>query len=240
MSKLREMVLLGRAQDTPKPDVVICVVDANNLERNLYLVSQIQDLGIPMIIALNMMDEIKRRGIAINIEALSRELSVPVVPMVASQNKGIDQIKQVISQGVQANYERKWHMAPDLEEQLEQIVRLLKHHENFSDAEAFSEAMSVLSVGRTLKKETDPAKRFYKEELISQINLIQEDLKKQGLRVRSAAVEARYDWIKSVIRKSVVDHKETGSDLTEKIDSIVTHKFWDGLLFLGLWGLCFI
>ena len=117
-------VLLGRAADTPKPDVVICVVDANNLERNLYLVSQIQDLGLPMVIALNMMDEIKRRGIEINIEVLSRELGVPVVPMVASQNKGIEEIKHVIAQGIQANYTRKWQMAPDLEEQLEQIVRL--------------------------------------------------------------------------------------------------------------------
>src|SRR3990167_3847485 len=66
--KIARDVLLGRAVDTAKPDIVICVVDANNLERNLYLVSQIQDLGVPMIIALNMMDEIKRDGKEINIE----------------------------------------------------------------------------------------------------------------------------------------------------------------------------
>src|SRR3989338_5884704 len=85
-------VFLCRTADTPKPDVVVCVVDAGNLERNLYLVSQIQDLGVPMVIALNMMDEIKRDGKEINVELLSKEFGVPVVPIIASQNKGIDEI----------------------------------------------------------------------------------------------------------------------------------------------------
>lgn len=232
-------VLLGRAHDTAKPDVVICVVDANNLERNLYLVSQIQDLGVPMIIALNMMDEIERQGKEIDVAVLSLEFGVPVVPMVANQNKGIEEIKQVIACGVQACYTRKWRMSADLEEQLAQIVRLLKHHEGMEHYEAFSEAVSILSIGRTLKKETDPKERFYKEELISQINLIQEDLKKQGLRVRSAAVEARYDWIKSVIKKAVIDYSKKGADLTDKLDAILTHKVFGWLIFLGIMAFMF-
>lgn len=92
-------VLLGRAADTSRPDMVVCVVDAGNLERNLYLVTQIQDLGIPMIIALNMMDEIERRGKNIDVEKLSRELGVPVVPTVASQGQGIEELKQWIARG---------------------------------------------------------------------------------------------------------------------------------------------
>ncbi|OGX35181.1 MAG: ferrous iron transport protein B [Omnitrophica WOR_2 bacterium RIFCSPHIGHO2_02_FULL_52_10] len=237
--KIARDVLLGRALDTPKPDMVICVVDANNLERNLYLVSQIQDLGLPLVIALNMMDEVRRDGKEIDVQLLSKEFGVPVVPMVASQNKGIEEIKQVIAQGVEANYRRKWLMAPDLEKQLEQIVRLLKHHEGFGEHEAFSEAVAILSVGRTIKKSADSADRFYKEELINQINLIQEDLKKQGLRVRSAAVEARYEWIKSVIHKVIIDHNKQRSDLTDKIDAVLTNKFLGLLIFVGLMGLIF-
>ena len=232
-------VLLGRAEDTVKPDVVICVVDANNLERNLYLVSQIQDLGLPMVIALNMMDEIERQGKKINIEVLSRELGVPVVPMVANQNKGVEEIKQVIAQGVEVKYTRKWHMASDLEEQIEQIVRLLRHHEDFGKHEAFSEAVSILSVGRTIKKETDSKARFYKEELVNQINSIQEGLKKKGLRVRSAAVEARYAWIKTIIKKAVIDNNPKESDLTDKLDAVLTHRLWGWVSFLGVMGLVF-
>jgi len=237
--KIARDVLLGRAHDTAKPDMVICVVDANNLERNLYLVSQIQDLGVPMIIALNMMDEIKRHGIEIDVDGLAREFGVPVVPMVANQNKGIDEIKQIIAQGVEATYTRKWVMAPDLEEQLAQIARLLKHHEGFEEHEAFSEAVAILSIGRAIEKNADPTTRFYTDQLVSQVNLIQEDLKKQGLRVRSAAVEARYDWIKSVIRKVVVDHNTQRSDITDKIDAVLTHKVFGWLAFLGLMGFIF-
>src|SRR3989338_10507083 len=63
-------VLMGRAVDTPKPDLVICVVDAGNLERNLYLVSQVQDLGLPIVIALNMIDELERQGKEVDIKKL--------------------------------------------------------------------------------------------------------------------------------------------------------------------------
>src|SRR3989338_7494003 len=105
-------VLLGRASDTLKPDMVVCVVDAGNLERNLYLVSQIQDLGVPMIIALNMMDEVEHQGRGIDVAKLSKRLGVPVIPTVANQNKGIEDLKQLIAQGVEGTYKRGWRMAP--------------------------------------------------------------------------------------------------------------------------------
>src|SRR3989338_3678569 len=112
-------VLMGRTVDTPKPDLVICVVDAGNLERNLYLVSQIQDLGLPIIIALNMMDEVERKGRKIDVEKLSERLGVTIVPTVANQNVGIEQLKELIAQGVPVKYNRVWKMAPDLEEEVE-------------------------------------------------------------------------------------------------------------------------
>ena len=75
-----------------KPDVVVDIVDASNLERNLYLAIQIIEIGAPLIIALNMMDMAESRGYRIDVEALSREIGVPVVPMVASRNRGIDEL----------------------------------------------------------------------------------------------------------------------------------------------------
>lgn len=232
-------VLMGRALDTPRPDLVICVVDASNLERNLYLVSQIQDLGLPMVIALNMMDEIKRSNKDINIEKLSKELEVPVIPMIANQSKGLEEIKQIIAQGVEVNYKRKWRMAPDLEDEVEHIARLLKQHEGYNENEAFSEAVSILSIGRDLTPETDPKSQFFKTELISQINLIQQNLRKQGLRARSAAVEARYDWIKFVIKKCLIDNSKKSASLTDKLDSVLTHKVFGWMAFVGVMSLMF-
>src|SRR3989344_7443298 len=127
--QLARNVLMGRTSDTPRPDLVICVVDAGNLERNLYLVSQLQDLVLPMIIALNMMDEVERQGKEIDVARVSQALGMPVVPTVANQNKGIEELKQIIAEGVTVSYQRGWRMAPDLEEEVEHLVRLLIQHE---------------------------------------------------------------------------------------------------------------
>src|SRR6478609_6526373 len=75
-------VLLGRQQDTPRPDVIICVVDASNLERNLYLVAQMLELNIPIVVALNMVDVAEKNGVVIDIMALREKLGVPVIATV--------------------------------------------------------------------------------------------------------------------------------------------------------------
>lgn len=80
-----------------RPDVVVNIVDASNLERNLYLTLQVMEMDVPLIIALNMMDEAESKGYKIDIAAMSREMSVPVVPMVANRNKGTDKLVDVIA-----------------------------------------------------------------------------------------------------------------------------------------------
>src|SRR4051812_29718810 len=90
-------VLRGLRSDTPAPDVVIVVVDASNLQRNLYLVSQLIELGRPMVIALNMMDVAERRGLHVSAGKLQQQLGVPVVPIVGHKHKGISDLKAQIS-----------------------------------------------------------------------------------------------------------------------------------------------
>jgi ferrous iron transport protein B len=80
-----------------KPDAVVDIVDASNLERNLYLAVQILEMGAPLIIALNMMDMAESKGYYIDIKALAQEIGAPIVPMIASHNKGTDElIKEII------------------------------------------------------------------------------------------------------------------------------------------------
>src|SRR5881397_4080327 len=90
-------VLRGLRQDTPPPDVVVVVVDASNLQRNLYLVSQLIELGRPLVVALNMMDVAERRGVHVSPMKLEAQLGVPVVPVVGHKRKGIDDLKSQIS-----------------------------------------------------------------------------------------------------------------------------------------------
>jgi ferrous iron transport protein B len=95
-------VLRGLRADTPAPDAVIVVVDASNLQRNLYLVSQMIELGRPMVIALNMMDIARRRGINVSAERLEKVLGVPVVEVVGNKHQGITPLKEAIKRAAVA------------------------------------------------------------------------------------------------------------------------------------------
>src|SRR6186713_1264017 len=90
-------VVRGLRTDVPAPDVVVVVVDASNLQRNLYLVSQLIELGRPLVVALNMMDVAERRGITVSAETLAKELGAPVIPIVGHKRKGIDDLKAAIA-----------------------------------------------------------------------------------------------------------------------------------------------
>jgi len=91
-------VLAGRARGEKRPDLVVCVIDATNLRRNLRLVLAVKRLGLPCVVALNMADLAARRGLVINAEALSVALGVPVVRTVATKGDGIDELKALLDQ----------------------------------------------------------------------------------------------------------------------------------------------
>src|SRR6185369_11178057 len=89
-------VLLGRQADAPPIDVVLCIVDASNLERNFYLVSQVLELGLPTVVALNMVDVAKSKGLELDLVKLAERLPVKCVPVQANKSVGIAELKQAI------------------------------------------------------------------------------------------------------------------------------------------------
>src|SRR5262249_35680486 len=90
-------VILGTQKGESRPDVVVCIVDASNLDRNLYLTTQALDLGVPVVVALNMIDIAEGHGVRIDVAGLSRSLGVPVVPIQANKGKGLDKLREVIA-----------------------------------------------------------------------------------------------------------------------------------------------
>ncbi len=98
-------VLSGDIEGEARPDLILCVIDATNLERSLYLLFQIMQVGRPVVVALNMIDLAQRHGITIDVDQLSRELGgLPVIPVVASRSKGIEELKQAVA----TTAEDKW------------------------------------------------------------------------------------------------------------------------------------
>jgi ferrous iron transport protein B len=96
--KIANDVLAGNTKDLPKPEAIIVVVDASNLERNLYLVTQLYEYKIPFIIALTMMDLVEKQGLTINIGKLSNFLQVPIVPINVKKKEGLDKLSDTLSQ----------------------------------------------------------------------------------------------------------------------------------------------
>src|SRR5262249_7480933 len=89
-------LLLGRRPEEPRPDVVLSIVDATNLDRHLYLTSQLLDLGEPVVVAVNMIDAAAAQGITIDCARLSRQLGVPVVPIQADKGMGIAALRRAV------------------------------------------------------------------------------------------------------------------------------------------------
>ena len=109
-------------------DLIVNILDASNIERNLYLTSQLVEMRVPMLLALNMMDAVKQRGIKIDIDYLSKKLGCPVIPIIASHKSGIDILKQAISEAVthKPMPELTIHYSNALESAIKEVSSLLK------------------------------------------------------------------------------------------------------------------
>src|SRR5690349_4573243 len=120
-------VLRGLRPGTKSPDVVVVVVDASNLQRNLYLVSQLIELGRPLVVALNMMDIAQRRGLKISAEKLEQQIGVPVVAVVGHKGKGLKQLKEAMLKAKVAPMPA-WPLPDAMSEELRAVSRELVSH----------------------------------------------------------------------------------------------------------------
>src|SRR5713226_731002 len=90
-------LLLGHRPEEPRPDVILAIVDASNLERHLYLTTQLLELGTPVVVALNMVDVAEGQGIRVNAEKLQLQLGLPVVPIQANKGVGLEKLKEALA-----------------------------------------------------------------------------------------------------------------------------------------------
>ena len=227
-------VLLGRVPGTPRPDAIIAVLDASNLDRHLYLVAQFLELGIPVIVALNMVDVAEQRGLTIDLLALKNSLGVPVIPMVASRGQGIIELKQALSRATLHVSDQKAQLPIVLEREVAALSRVLKGHTGSVRAEA----MLLLS----LEDDRLAAEVKGDTALLAKIHAARERLKMSGLDPIAAPVDARYAWVSEVCASVVHRHGEDSHGLTfsDHMDQILTHRLWGWVAFVGMMALMFV
>ena len=208
-----------------KPDAVIVLVDAAQLGRTLYLVSELLSLPAPVVVALNMMDIAEKEGRKIDLEALQKQLGVPVVPMVAAKNRGVSELVEVTHHYIRnANSYSPFLpvLKEDEKELLAQIQNIIR-----SDTHLTYPAEWLAC---KLLEEDKKVWQLVRENLTStQWNEVLLKLNK----VKDGALlvaGARYDWIQQVIDHSV-SHEKTDADIRRgKFDRVATHPFWGILL----------
>ncbi len=172
-------VLTGKSAGLAKPDAVVAVVDATNLERNLYFVTQLLEFKIPIVIALTMIDAAEKQSLEVDSRKLSELLQVPVIPVIATQKQGIDELSEAVLQTAEKN-------------QTPQLPWLTDNE--FSDTE---------DIHLSLSEDAAANKKIF----------------------------ARYNYISEVYQESVNQKQTFERNVSDKIDSVLTHKFF-GLVIL--------
>ncbi len=213
-------------KNTTHPDVIIFVADASNLRRNLLLYTQVADLKIPVIIALNMMDLASKSGIEIAIDALSNKLGVQVIPISARNSEGIDQLKQAIQYTseipVQVDTIQVSELAPGLVERIAEEMHINGPYIALQLVHQY-DRLSFLST-------TDR----------SRIGAIAQAFSFHSQKVQAAEIIARYNFINDVLFDTLkLKEGAKRETVSNRIDAILTHKVFGFVIFFAVLFLVF-
>ena len=217
-----------------RPDGIINIVDATNIERNLYLTLQLMEMRIPMVLALNMMDEVSANGGTIDVQGLSQALGIPVVPIAAVKNQGVDEL---IRAAVKTARERTYPAVYDfcapgpVHRCIHAVVHQIEDH-----AEA---AGLPVRFAATKLIEDDPDVLLRLDLDQNELELIEHSVEEMeaehGMDRNAALADMRYDFIESVCRGNVVKCRQSRERArSEAIDRVVTHKYLALPLFFGI------
>lgn len=203
-------------------DVIINIVDASSLERNLYLTLQLLELGKPVVLALNMMDIIQERGMEIDLHRLPEMLGdIPVVPVSASKGKGLEILLHAVVHHYEEGHEKYVLQYPDaIEEKITQLQALMET--NYPDHTSVRwHAIKLLEADEEVGKEhplevKNIADKSYEKEIIS----------------------CKYNYIETVIKETLF-HKNRKAARTDRIDGLLTSEWFGIPIFLGIMGIVF-
>ena len=220
-----------------RPDVVVNIIDASNLERNLYLTTQLIELGTPVILALNMMDIAESRGIKIDIRKLSKLMGVPIVPIIGTKNQGTDDLLDMVlsvASGEICMRANNVNYGSVIEAEIEIIGYLMIKAEGTAKKDLRQRVLKLLENGDQIDQKSVTA------DVLVQVKkscaIIDSSLKMPS---EVAIADRRYAHITDMCREAVRSTPETHNHLSDKIDSILTNRYLGIPLFLGVMYLVF-
>lgn len=222
-----------------KPDGIINIVDATNIERNLYLTLQLLEMRIPMVLALNMMDEVRNNGGTINVEKMSEELGIPVIPISAAKNEGIEELLQsALKETKQRKLPQRLDFCPQgpVHRCIHSVCHQLEDHaENAGLPLRFSAT-------KVIENDEDIIKRLMLSQ--NELELIEHSIIEMetelSLDRNAALADMRYAFIEKVCEATVIKCQESKEHIRSvRIDGLLTHKFFSIPIFIGIMFMIF-
>lgn len=241
-------VLLGRQADVPKLDVIVAIADATNLERNLYLFTQLRQLNIPIVLVLNMWDRVAAGEIRVELAKLSERLGIPIVCATASRSQGIKEIKAAVraasamgsvtakDSGSSTPASSTSVFPAEFQEETQTLQRWLSAHGQ-PDMQEFLVERLLLDVNGAHAQKL--SKQPNLNDLPAMITAARERLAAAGHRVPAVETRCRYNWIRSQLAGIVERPDEDVQTLSDKIDHVLTHRVWGLLIFAAIMFLVF-
>lgn len=222
-----------------KPDGIINIVDATNIERNLYLTLQLIEMHIPMVLALNMMDEVRSNGGTIDISKMSEELGIPVVPISAVKNEGIDELLQTairVARGKE--YPKVYDFCPSgpVHRCIHSVCHQIEDHAERAGISARFAATKLIEDDPSIAEKLDLSQNEL--ELVEHSIIQMEE--EHAMDRNAALADMRYDFIEKVCRATVIKPQESKEHIRSvKIDNILTDKVLAIPIFIGVMFLVF-
>ena len=234
-------VLLSQKEDITPVDAVLAIVDASNLQRNFYLISQLVELDLPLLIALNMTDVAQRRNMHIDTERLAERLGVAIVPVSARQRRGLDELRRALADLVGDGKSTQAPTRPSFPAELQSQVDALAGR-NIPDADGSKRTLSTIEAFRALVDEGGPVE----ERLVQRLGpAFAADLAGRRSAVgvstplSSLESEARYAWIDRVVADCVRHPDPLQSHRSDYIDRVLTHNILGTIIFVAINALVF-
>lgn len=235
--RIAYQTLIGEYEYEETPDLAILVLDATNLDRNMYLATQVMDLDIPVIVLLNMNDLAEERGITVNAAKIQECLGVPVLSIVAKNKADIKHVRQAIANhDLQAPAPLSWKPNAPLSEAINLISdEWLQPHTDLPERAYPIEALRLISDNQVPDDfHNHPQKKMAQKVITRAQSLIE----KAGQNPTAAEVLARYDFIEECTRDGAIRENESET-LSDKIDAVVTHKIFGPLILVAILLLMF-
>ncbi|MFC1536174.1 ferrous iron transport protein B, partial [Candidatus Neomarinimicrobiota bacterium] len=230
-----------------KPAVIISVVDATNLSRNLYLTTQLLDLGIPVILALNMMDRVNEKIVLSDFNVLKDKFGFSaVVPMSALEGWGINELKNAIQTTMTIRSPLKSKMLfsshVEVHEYLHPLVEYLQQQFDYTPRIARVQALRLITRQSAVDLYRPPhsGHHYFNAEIVSRIEKLRKEavqvVNKAGLNHRTLEATIRYNWLDNLLQQS--EKKEVDvlkrKSRSEKLDNILTHRIFGPIIFITL------